>query len=251
MCDPPSKKKVRRPSGRTKFTERAVPDGSSNSRDVSTPSAARTSRTSPPITSAPVLPRMRVRCPSRAQARAVNAAAWPTVSTLRTKCPSASRSGSVLGEDHQGVQTRVADDADATRGASAVPRWSVQDMADQAVEELRLEPGGLRRHDPAGVGDPDQVGHGRGVHREGGRPGAAVDGGLELGLSGRTPPTKPIRGSRRGSPDAQHGLEEVPLQHGDVELVDRVVRTRAGRPGRSAGTSAPRGRGRTGPGPPG
>ena len=44
---------------------------------------------------------------------------------------------------------------------------SIEHVADQAVGELRLEPGRFRRHDRAGVGDGDQVGHLRRVEREG------------------------------------------------------------------------------------
>src|SRR5437868_4958967 len=42
----------------------------------------------------------------------------------------------------------------------------VEDVADHAVGELRLEPRRFRRHDLAGVGDLHQIGNGCGVEGE-------------------------------------------------------------------------------------
>ena len=49
---------------------------------------------------------------------------------------------------------------------------SIQHVADHAVGELRLEPGGFRRHDFAGVGDRHEIAHLRRVERERDRHGA-------------------------------------------------------------------------------
>ena len=40
-------------------------------------------------------------------------------------------------------------------------------MGNQTVGQLRLEPGGFRRHDLTGIGDRHQIAHLRGVHGEG------------------------------------------------------------------------------------
>src|SRR6188508_1669385 len=58
---------------------------------------------------------------------------------------------------------------------------SIQYVADHAVGELRLEPGGFRRHDRAGVGDRHQVVHLRRVERESRRHLAGCDQPLEFG----------------------------------------------------------------------
>jgi len=53
-------------------------------------------------------------------------------------------------------------------------------VADDAVAELRLEPGRFRRHDRIGIGDRHQLIDRRRIHRESDRVVAAVDQTLQL-----------------------------------------------------------------------
>ena len=77
---------------------------------------------------------------------------------------------------------------------------SVEHVREQAVGELRLEPRRLRRHQLAGIGDGHQLLHARRVQRERDRRAARLRTRCSSSAKPRTPPTKSMRASVRGSP---------------------------------------------------
>src|SRR5829696_2877869 len=94
-------------------------------------------------------------------------------------------------------------------------------MHDEAVAELGLEPGRLGRHDAAGVRDRQQVVHGHRVERERDRRAAAVDRLLERRRAARAADEVDARIGAHVS-DIQQVRKYGPLQDRHVELVDPV-----------------------------
>src|SRR5216110_2028725 len=98
-------------------------------------------------------------------------------------------------------------------------------MDQQTVSQLRLEPGGLGRHDLTRVRDPDQVLDLYREEREGDRRPAFVDGLLEL--AGASPAADEVDpGVGANVADSEKRLEDLLLEQRDVER-RRRARARA------------------------
>ena len=94
-------------------------------------------------------------------------------------------------------------------------------MADHAVGELRLEPGGFRRHDGPGVGDRHEVAHLRRVERERSRHLAGGDEPLEFGkAAAAADEVDALVGARIG--DAEERLDDGPGEQRDRQPGDRT-----------------------------
>ena len=101
-------------------------------------------------------------------------------------------------------------------------------MNQNRVAQLRLEPGGLGRHDAARVGDAQQVFDGGRVKREGRPGGAGVHEPFQLRRAADAA-DEVYALVRARVCDAEHGVEQVVLQEAHVERRRRVVGERARR----------------------
>src|SRR5204863_4100244 len=96
-------------------------------------------------------------------------------------------------------------------------------MYQQAVPKFGFEPRGLRRHDRAGIGYRDQVGHADGIQRERDRRLAAIHEVLQLARAARAADeVDALVGADVG--DLQDRREQLVLEDADVECADRIGR---------------------------
>jgi hypothetical protein len=97
-----------------------------------------------------------------------------------------------------------------------------QQMTRQSVRQLRLEPGRLRRHHLAGIGDRHQILHPGRMEREGNGHLARVDPRRQsLQAADAADEIDPVVAPR--ILDAEDRADEIVLQQADVEPPDRVV----------------------------
>ena len=102
--------------------------------------------------------------------------------------------------------------------------WPSDDVAEQPVTQLRLEPGGLRRHDVAGIGYRHEVLDAHGIQREGDGRLACVDATLELRDTAKSADEiDPGIGSYIR--DAEKRGDDALLEEGDVQIAWRSCRS--------------------------
>ena len=100
---------------------------------------------------------------------------------------------------------------------------SVNDQGYQPIGKLGLEPGGLRRHHLAGVGNSHQVFHLRWVHREGDRHFAAVDPLFKC-LQAANTTDKIYAAVTPGIVNPKQWRKQVISQHAYIQPTNRVGR---------------------------
>jgi hypothetical protein len=90
--------------------------------------------------------------------------------------------------------------------------------------KLRLEPGGLRRHEQAGVGDVHELAHRGRVQRKGDRGAARIDAALEFAEAPHAADETDARVGA-GIGNAEQRRDDPILQQAHVEAADKEFKT--------------------------